>query len=82
LGQTISISHLAPYVRLQKEKILNDVFDSLHEIGVIKSDSIEDLTDEEFKLCEYPVKKRLQKEINAGIQTFMYQINTLQTSNG
>lgn len=68
-GQTISIAHLSPYVRKSKVKIEKQVRNRLGN----------KLSEEEI-INE--VNMRLKDEISAGIQTFNYQINTLQTSNG
>lgn len=68
-GQTISISHLAPFVRISKKNIKQEVLEEMQYCdGDVCVDNI--------------VEKRLRKEIKDGIQTFQYQINTLQTSNG
>lgn len=68
-GQTISISHLAPFVRISKDRIRKEVIEETEYcVGDVYIDNI--------------VNKRLKQEIKDGIQTFQYQINTLQTSNG
>lgn len=74
-GQTVSLSHLAPFVRISKERIHDEVVNEL------------DSCFEKLDLCfdnivDKIVEKRLSKEIRDGVQTFQYQINTLQTSNG
>lgn len=79
-GQTISLAHLSPYVRVSKEKIKKDVKQELEilakETGyLLRYDTYE----ETFNKI---VERRLTKEISDGIQTLNYQINTLQTSNG
>ena len=65
-GQTITLTHLAPFVRISREKI-------------------------ERKFAKYPINKdikdkivddELKLEIKDSVQTFNYQVNTLQTSNG
>lgn len=71
-GQTITLSHLAPFVRVSKERIEKELREELSLVNV-------SLTDEAFSEI---VKKRLAKEVRDGVQTFQYQINTLQTSNG
>lgn len=76
-GQTITLSHLAPFVRISKEKIKQEVYEEAKEI----LDSVGEQIDITTNLDKI-IKKRLQEEITAGIQTFQYQINTLQTSNG
>ena len=71
-GQTISISHLAPYVRVSFEKHKQNV----KEEGILIERSYSD--DEIEKIA----KRRLDEEIVAGIQTIQYQINTFSTTNG
>lgn len=73
-GQTITLTHLAPFVRISEENIRKEVEDEIYNImeyGV-----------ESPTLVNEIVQKRLAKEIRDGVQTFQYQINTLQTSNG
>lgn len=76
-GQTITLTHLAPFVRISKEKIKQEVYEEAKEI----LDSIGEQIDITTNLDKI-VNKRLSEEVTAGIQTFQYQINTLQTSNG
>lgn len=79
-GQTISIAHLAPFVRISEERIRKEVED---EIDIIETGYFETPYNDSFdEKIETVVKKRLAKEIRDGVQTFQYQINTLQTSNG
>lgn len=78
-GQTISLAHLAPYVRVSYEKIKNQVREELFGDDVPLASPT--------KLCgnrevEHIAKKRLRKEIEDGLQTIQYQINTFSTSNG
>ena len=73
-GQTITLSHLAPFVRFSENIIRKEV-----------EEECEELWDANFTSKEYIdkiVAKRLAKEVRDGVQTFQYQINTLQTSNG
>ena len=76
-GQTITLTHLAPFVRISKEKIKQEVYEEAKEI----LDSVGEQIDITTNLDKI-VNKRLAEEVTAGIQTFQYQINTLQTSNG
>lgn len=76
-GQTITLTHLAPFVRISKEKIKQEVYEEAKEI----LDSVGEQIDITTNLDKI-VNKRLSEEVTAGIQTFQYQINTLQTSNG
>ena len=78
-GQTISLAHLAPYVRVSYEKIKNQVREELFGDDVPLASPT--------KLCgnrevEHIAKKRLRKEIEDGLQTIQYQVNTFSTSNG
>lgn len=70
-GQTIDISHLAPFVRISKNRIEEEVKEEAKVFGVCDTSKIDEI-----------INKRLKEEITSGIQTFQYQINTLQTSNG
>lgn len=71
-GQTITLSHLAPFVRISKERIEKELAEEMSLVNI-------ELTREAF---DEIVQKRLAKEVRDGVQTFQYQINTLQTSNG
>ena len=65
-GQTMSLSHLAPFVRISKEKII-----SKYNNYDIKPEVKEQL-----------IKDELNAEIRDSVQTFNYQISTLMTTNG
>lgn len=71
-GTTISLSHLAPYVRVSKEKFEKLVKEEAEEIGI-------NYTQEQIDKI---VEKRLNKEIKDGVQTFNYQISTMSSTNG
>ena len=78
-GQTISVSHLAPFVRISEEKIRKEVEREVSEaFKNIDSDNCANINEIINKIT----LKRLKKEVRDGVQTFQYQINTLQTSNG
>ena len=68
-GQTVTLSHLAPFVRISEERIREEVIDELGDFA--NQVDVEEI-----------VRKRLAREVRDGVQTFQYQINTLQTSNG
>ena len=71
-GQSISIAHLAPFVDVSRQKIKKQVEEELMEAcGKV---------DEE--LLNKIVEKRLDKEIQNGVQTIQYQVVTLMTTNG
>ena len=79
-GQTVSVSHLAPFVRISAERIRAEVEDEFAELKEYDSYSgYQSLLNEQI---EEIINKRLAKEVSDGVQTFQYQINTLQTSNG
>ena len=71
-GQSISLTHLAPFVEVSRQKIRKDVVAELKEIGT-------ELIDE--KIGEL-VEKRVRDEIRRGVQTIQYQVVTLLTTNG
>ncbi len=71
-GQSISLTHLAPFVQVSREKIQKEVISENEEIG-------RKLNDEELSAI---VERRLRKEINRGVQTIQYQVVTLLTTNG
>ena len=71
-GQTISLAHLSPYVRISYEKHKKNVINEGKMIGI-------DYSDEQI---EKIAKSRLKDEIKAGIQTSQYHINTFSTTNG
>ncbi|MDE5565449.1 MAG: anaerobic ribonucleoside-triphosphate reductase [Anaeroplasmataceae bacterium] len=71
-GQSISLSHLAPFVQISREKITKEVYE---EIELTKAN----LTIDQIKVI---VEKRLKEEIKKGVQTIQYQVVTLMTTNG
>ena len=71
-GQSISLTHLAPFVQVSREKITASVKREYKHLGI-------DLT--ETQLCEV-VESRLRDEIERGVQTIQYQVVTLMTTNG
>ena len=71
-GQSISLTHLAPFVQISREKISRALTEELEEMGV-KIDA------EKFSAT---VEKRLRDEIRKGVQTIQYQVVTLLTTNG
>ncbi len=70
-GQSISLTHLAPFVEISRQKIRKEVAAELAEVGV---------TDEKHIIAI--AEKRLRDEIGRGIQTIQYQVVTLLTTNG
>ncbi len=71
-GQSISLTHLAPFVQVSREKLRRDIRAEAEEFGV----SLDD--DTVNKMAE----SRLREEIKRGVQTIQYQVVTLLTTNG
>ena len=71
-GQSISLTHLAPFVEVSRQKIRREVLRELEELGVEAS---------EQKVRDV-VENRLVDEIRRGVQTIQYQVVTLMTTNG
>ena len=71
-GQSISLTHLAPFVQVSREKIRASVRDEFDTVGVsVTEDKINAIAE-----------KRLREEIRRGVQTIQYQVVTLLTTNG
>ncbi len=70
-GQSISLTHLAPFVEVSRKKIRKEVADEFAEMGVVDEKQI-------AKIAE----KRLRDEVRKGIQMIQYQVVTLLTTNG
>ena len=77
-GQTITLSHLAPFVDVSRRKLREGVIEEYKDF--IESHNISE--EEKNEMIESIVDKRLRTEIKHGVQTIQYQINTLQTTNG
>ncbi|MBQ5333618.1 MAG: anaerobic ribonucleoside-triphosphate reductase, partial [Oscillospiraceae bacterium] len=71
-GQSISLTHLAPFVQISREKIRKAVISESKALG----GSLED------EIIDKVVEERLRKEIASGVQTIQYQVITLMTTNG
>lgn len=75
-GQSISLTHLAPFVNVSREKIREEVRAEITTtLGLSVTDVIE-------KAVEEITEQRLKKEISKGVQTIQYQVVTLMTTNG
>ena len=71
-GQSISLTHLAPFVQVSREKIRRDVEAEVRALGVEPNEAA----------VSQIVEKRLREEIRKGVQTIQYQVVTLMTTNG
>ncbi len=70
-GQSLSLTHLAPFVDISRKKICADVREELASAGI-----------RDEKCIAQIAEKRLRAEIKKGIQTIQYQVVTLLTTNG
>ena len=71
-GQSISLTHLAPFVQVSRNKIRASVREEFDAVGVaVTEDKINAIAE-----------KRLREEIRRGVQTIQYQVVTLLTTNG
>ena len=71
-GQTISLAHLAPFVDVSRQKYRSEIKDEFRAIG-------RDCTENEINRM---AEMRVRREVQRGIQTIQYQIQTLLTTNG
>lgn len=71
-GQSITLSHLAPFVDVSRQKFRKEVKEEFETIGL-------ELDDEKINAL---AEERLKKEITKGVQTIQYQVVTLMTTNG
>ena len=71
-GQSITLSHLAPFVDVSRQKFRKEVKEEFETIGL-------ELEDEKINAL---AEERLKKEITKGVQTIQYQVVTLMTTNG
>ena len=71
-GQSISLTHLAPFVDVSRKKIRRSVYAEMETIGYKATpEQIDEM-----------VEKRLRDEVARGVQTIQYQVVTLMTTNG
>ena len=71
-GQTISLSHLTPFVDVSRQKIKKELKEELQSQNIV-------ISEEKFNNL---IETKVKKEINDGIQIIQYQLITLQTTNG
>ena len=74
-GQSITLSHLAPFVDISRQKIREEVLTELLPLAYVPrvdyDSMVKDITE-----------KRVRAEVKRGVQTIQYQVNTLMTTNG
>ena len=71
-GQSISLTHLAPFVQVSRDKIRKSVEQEMADLGVAA---------DEASIAKV-VERRLRDEVSRGVQTIQYQVVTLMTTNG
>ena len=71
-GQSISLTHLAPFVEVSRQKIRREVLSEIETLGA----------EADPERVSEVVEKRLRDEIRRGVQTIQYQVVTLMTTNG
>ena len=71
-GQSISLTHLAPFVQVSREKIRKTVEKEMATFGVTANE----------ETISKVVEDRLREEVRRGVQTIQYQVVTLMTTNG
>ena len=72
-GQSVSLSHLAPFVDVSRQKIIQQVDWEMRWSGN---------TDVDQSIKDTIVEHRVREEVRKGVQTIQYQVNTLMTTNG
>lgn len=77
-GQSITLSHLAPFVDVSRKKIADEVHNEFYEM--VQNDDIDKMPSQE--VIDRIVNRRLRAEISSGVQTIQYQVITLMTTNG
>ena len=70
-GQSISLTHLAPFVEVSRKKIRASVIEELAELGIEDEEKVNKITE-----------RRLRDEVRRGVQCIQYQVVTLLTTNG
>ena len=78
-GQSITLSHLAPFVDISRQKIRAEVYKEFYRIS---DKDVFDLTEADEALISEITENRVRAEVKRGVQTIQYQVNTLLTTNG
>lgn len=71
-GQSITMSHLAPFVQISREKLRREVAQEYEAMGIEVSEDV----------INQVAEMRVKREIKQGVQTIQYQVITLMTTNG
>ena len=82
-GQSITLTHLAPFVDISRKKIRKQVEREYKEsFNIVYGSELVTLSDEANRAIDKITEDRLREEINKGVQTIQYQVVTLMTTNG
>lgn len=81
-GQSISLSHLAPFVDVSRQKIRKQAIEEINE-GIEQGELDFEVDSEKYNsYVNRVVTKRLREEVKRGVQMIQYQVITLMTTNG
>ena len=83
-GQSITLSHLAPFVDISRQKIRADVKEEMKKSAklFVQASSVNPSDEEIENVITEITEKRVRDEVKRGVQTIQYQVNTLMTTNG
>ena len=81
-GQSISLSHLAPFVDISRKKIRDEVYEEQQKAAALHYGEPVPVSVDLEKLIDEITERRVRAEIKRGVQTIQYQVNTLLTTNG
>lgn len=81
-GQTITLSHLSPFVDVSRQRIRFEVSEELYGYDCYPINSPENPQGDVERVIDQVTEERLRAEVARGVQTIQYQILTLMTTNG
>ena len=81
-GQSITLSHLAPFVDISRKKIRAEVTEEQKKAAALHYGEPVPVSEDLEKLIDEITEQRVRTEVKRGVQTIQYQVNTLMTTNG
>jgi ribonucleoside-triphosphate reductase len=81
-GQSITLSHLAPFVDISRQKIRVEVTEEQKKAAALHHGEPVPVSEQLEKLIDEITEQRVRAEVKRGVQTIQYQVNTLLTTNG
>lgn len=81
-GQSITLSHLAPFVDVSRQKIRAEVEEEQKKAAELYYGEPVPISEKAEELINKITEKRVRAEVKRGVQTIQYQVNTLMTTNG